>query len=238
MLQDTFVALDIETTGLDPKRDRIIEIGAAWIEKGEVIKTFESFVNPRRHITDFVTELTGIQNEMLENAPDMEEVMEAFLAFCGEQIILGHHVIFDYSFLKRNALKIGHEFERSGIDTLRIAREYLPNLEKRSLEALCMYYQIKNPAAHRALFDALAAAELYQKLADEFYQIDAKGVFEPQPLLYKVKKESPITLSQLKYLKELIAYHKLNIEMELEYLSKSEASRMIDQILSTYGRIH
>ena len=234
-----FVAVDIETTGLDPKRDRIVEIGAVRIREGKMEETYQSFVNPQRKLSKFITELTGIRQEMLQDAPMIDQVIEEFLKFVGEDCLLGHHVTFDFSFLKRNAVNCGHSFEKEGIDTLKIARKFLKELKQRSLSALCEYYKIENPHAHRAKEDAITAIMLYQKLVEEFYteEEEVKKVFLPQPLHYEVRKETEITKAQLKYLEDLCRYHHVSLEMEIKSLTKSEGSRPIDFILSDYGRI-
>lgn len=234
----TYVAIDIETTGLNPKTDRIIELAAIKIESGKVVDTFETLINPRKSLSDFTRNLTGIQEEELQNAPDIQDIIESFIKFCDGFVLLGHNVIFDYSFIKRNAVNLGLDFEKEGIDTLRIARKNLPDLEKRSLSYLCEYYNIENKNQHRALDDAEAAATLYNRLVLEFGdKEDGREVFLPQKLNYEIKKEGPITKAQKKYLNNLLEYHNLTIEEEIEYLTKNEASRKIDFVISSYGRI-
>lgn len=236
---DSFTAVDIETTGLDPKLDKIIEIGAVKVKDGEITETFNQLIYPGRMLPDFIKELTGITDEMLAGKPEIKEVLPFFLEFAGEDVILGHHIIFDFSFLKKNAINAGCSFERQGIDTLKIARVFLPGLEKRSLTDLCKYYKIRNQHAHRAKDDAKAAVELYFKLKKEFFKEEeaVRKIFAAQPLRYQAKKESPITAAQIKYLKALAAHHSIVLTEEVECMSKSEASRRIDKILLEYGKI-
>ena len=236
---NTFIAVDIETTGLNPKSDQVIEIGAVRIAEGKRIGVFDILVNPKRKLSTFITELTGITDQMLEGTPSEGEALQAFLAFAGEEVLLGHHLIFDYSFLKSIAVRQKLPFERRGIDTLKIARACLPQAEKHSLEYLCSYYQIVNKHAHRACEDAMATIELYQKLKQQFYDASPRmeHMFSSEPLIYQLKKESPITAAQMRYLKALVQYHHLNLEEEITQMTKQAASRKIDQILSAYGRI-
>ncbi|NLZ80930.1 MAG: 3'-5' exonuclease [Clostridiales bacterium] len=235
---NTYVAIDIETTGLNPKTDRIIELAAVKVENGEIIDTFETLVNPRKSLPDFIRNLTGIHGEELQNAPDIQEVIESFINFCEGYVLLGHNVIFDYSFIKRNAVNLELEFEKEGIDTLRIARKILPYLEKKSLSYLCEYYKIENKNQHRAFDDAEAAATLYKKLVLEFGNTEeGQEIFLPQKLTYEIKKEGPITKAQKKYLINLLDYHNLTLREEIKYLTKNEASRKIDSIILNYGRI-
>lgn len=148
-------------------------------------------------------------------------------------------MLFDYSFLKKAAVNERLSFERQGIDTLKIARKYLQNLESRALGALCEHYGIPH-SAHRALTDARATTALYQKLWDEFYEKEEqegeKSLFRPRPLKYKAKRDTPITLPQKEQLYKLLDRHKLVIDYEIESLTRSEASRRIDRILAEYGR--
>lgn len=230
MIKD-YVAVDLETTGLYPKQDRIIEIGALRVRKGEVVETFSSFINPLQRLTDRVTQITGIRDEDLKEAPTLEDIWKEVFDFLGDDILLGQRILFDYSFLKRIAVNHGFSFERNGIDTLKIARKYLASLESRTLSGLCQYYHIPI-RAHRALEDARATHILYQNLVSDFETEEPDAVFCPQPLLYKVKKESSITPSQLEQLKRLMERYSVTIEIVPESLTKNEASRYIDKIRS------
>lgn len=103
-MTDSYVCIDLETTGLNPKQDKIIEIGAVRVEGGRIAGQWETFVNPGRKLEERIVELTGIHDEQLADAPGIEEVLPEFLAFAGEQILLGHGVLFDYSFVKKAAV--------------------------------------------------------------------------------------------------------------------------------------
>lgn len=234
----SYVSIDLETTGLDPKADSIIEIGAVKIEAGAVADTYSTFVKPHRQISEYITELTGIRQEDMKDAPKQEKVIPELVDFIGELPILGHSVLFDYSFLKRAAVNQKLNFEKLGIDTLRIARRYLPQIESRSLPFLCKYYGIAHKA-HRAGEDAMATHLLYCRLAEEFLEQDKASEihsFEPYRLVYKVKRESPATAHQKERLYQLIAWHKLETEYDIECITRNQASRYTDQILARYGR--
>ena len=139
---NSYVSIDLETTGLNPGRDKIIEIGAVKVLDGERAGTFSSLVNPGRKLEPGITELTGIREEDLRDAPYIEDVLEGVLDFLGDLPLLGHSILFDYSFLKKAAVNAKKTFEKQAVDTLKIARKYLPELESRSLEYLCRYYHI------------------------------------------------------------------------------------------------
>ena len=233
---ENYICIDLETTGLNPKTDRIIEIGAIKVREGRITEVFETFINPGRLLEERIVELTGISDEMLKNAPDINEVLPALLTFVGEDVLLGHSVLFDYSFLKKAAVNNKLTFERQGIDTLKIARRYLTELPSRSLDCLCNHYRIAHKA-HRALEDAKATCCLYDKLWEDFNdREDALKIFEPVPLHYQVKRDTPITPAQKERLYKLLNKHKITIEYELDKLTRSEASRYTDQILAKYGR--
>lgn len=100
-MYDTYVSIDLETTGLNPKRDRIIEIGAIRVEQGQIVEEFSTFVDPGRKLEERITELTGIRDEDLADAPQLDEVFPKLLEFMGELPLLGHSILFDYSFLKK-----------------------------------------------------------------------------------------------------------------------------------------
>lgn len=238
-MTDSFVCIDLETTGLDPKRDKIIEIGAVKVERGEITGEWETFVNPERKLEERIVELTGIRDEQLAEAEKIANILPELFDFLEDKALLGHCVLFDFSFLKKAAVNERMTFERTGIDTLKIARKYLKDLESRSLESLCRHYGISHNA-HRALEDARATVRLYQKLSEEFYKKEEeageKSLFCPKPLLYQAKRDTPLTIPQKEQLYKLLDKHKLIVDYEVESLTRSEASRKIDRILAEYGR--
>ena len=164
----SYIAFDVETTGLNPAENEIIEIGALKVREGKVAERFMELVRPLSPVSPSITALTGITNQMVSSARSRHDVISDFLAFCGEDVLIGHNVSFDYSFVKTSAAAEGLPFEKSGIDTLKIAQKVHKDLESRSLESLCRYYHIENRSAHRAYHDALATAKLYQTLAHYF----------------------------------------------------------------------
>ena len=233
---DSYIAFDLETTGLRPTYDRILEIGAVKVEGGEVTGTYETFVDHGITIPERIVELTGITEEMVDGSPDIRTAVDGFLEFAGEGVLLGHNVMFDYSFMKRNVVNLGGTFERKGLDTLTIARLLLPELEGKSLDKVAAHYGIIQEHHHRALDDAMTTARIYERLREEFGG-RRPDLFEPKPLLFKVKKEGPITNSQKVYLRDLLKYHRIDSNVKIEQLTKNEASRMIDGIILQYGKI-
>ena len=235
MIRD-YVCVDIETTGIRPKWDRIIEIGAVKVRDGEVVDTFSELVNPGIPVPERITELTGITTEMVEDKSGIENVLPQFIEFAGNDIILGHNVRFDYGFLKQNAINLNLQFDKSGLDTLKIARKTLPKEWSKGLECLCKIFGIEDKNHHRAYNDAEVTSKLYMILMNK-YRNEFPGLFEAEKLIYKVKKMQPITEKQKKYLIALIRYHNLEIDYEIDSLSKNEASRKIDKIIAENGKI-
>ncbi|PWJ49005.1 PolC-type DNA polymerase III [Faecalicatena contorta] len=227
----SYIAFDVETTGLNPEENEIIEIGALKVRGGKVQERFMEFIRPEEMISSAITRLTGITNEMVENARGRGEVISEFLEFCGDDILIGHNVIFDYSFVKVSALAEGLFFERAGIDTLKIARKVHKDMESKSLGNLCNYYNIENNAAHRAYHDALATAKLYQTLSHYFEEKEPK-LFQPVQLNYKQKKVVPASQKQIEFLKRLMRNHGLEVTWSPETITKNEASKLIDNILN------
>ena len=238
-MTDSYVCIDLETTGLNPKTDKIIEIGIVKVENNKVVREWETLVNPDRKLEEHIIELTGIRDEQLSSAPGIKEALPKMLEIAGDSVLLGHSILFDYSFIKKAAVNQRMSFEKNGIDTLKIARKYLADLESRSLPCLCRHYGISH-TAHRALHDAKATVELYRKLAEQFYDKEEtegdKSLFRPKKLCYQAKRDTPITIPQKEQLYKLVDKHKLIIDYDIAKLTRSEASRRIDQILAEYGR--
>ncbi len=154
------IALDIETTGLDPRKDAIIEIGAVRFDGEKITGTWQSLINPQRPIPQAITQLTNITNEMVINAPPIKGVIQDFSEFVGSSPVVGHNVSFDLSFLN-----IHEKFDLNPInDTFEIAAVLLPNAPRYSLNALIESFGLSNLNPHRAQDDAEATLAVFQKL--------------------------------------------------------------------------
>uniref|UniRef100_UPI00405790F5 3'-5' exonuclease n=1 Tax=Agathobacter sp. TaxID=2021311 RepID=UPI00405790F5 len=233
MKQKDYVVIDLEMTGLSAKRDKIIEIGAVRVRDGKVTETFETFVNPKCPIPERVTELTGITNEMVKDAMAEDDALKKLFAFLGEDVLVGQNVGFDYSFLKQWAVNKKYPFEKKACDTLKIARKLLPAEQPKNLEALCAYFHIERRRTHRALDDAMETAQVFEKLKEI---TEEDSMFEPKPLVYRAKRQTPATPRQLQSLKEYRIRHNITDEINWETLTGNEASRMMDRYYSIYGR--
>ena len=232
-----YVVIDMEMTGLSAKQNKVIEIGAVRVRDGKVTDTLELFVNPKCRIPEKITELTGITDEMVKTGLPEDEAMEQFLSFIGEDVIVGQNVNFDYSFLKQWEVNHKRKIERIGCDTLKIARHLLPPEQPKKLENLCEYFHIDRIRAHRALDDAMETGlvfECLKKLAEGKKELEK--LFEPKPLVYHAKKQTPATARQIQRLKEYCSMHQITDEIDYANLTRSEASRIMDKYLSRYGK--
>lgn len=231
---NSYVSLDLETTGLNPKYEKIIEIGAVKVINGETVDKFSTFVNPCRKLDEKVTELTGITNHDLEASPEASKVIPLLVDFCEDYPLVGHRILFDYSFVKKETVSAGLSFDKFGVDTLKISRACFPELPSKKLTAMCEHYGIVYEA-HRALNDAEATARLFELLKRDFAE-KYPASFVPAKLVYEVKKESPIRPLQVERLRNLIARHGIDFPMEITKMTRNEAARSIDKIIAQYGK--
>lgn len=152
--KEDYVAIDLETTGYDPRWDDIIEIGAIKVRDGKPVERYDQLINPERHIPGIITEITGISDTMVATKPALVDVLPGFLDWMGEDLILGHNVNFDINFLYDNAQDtmsrtVGNDF----IDTLRLARYLFPEQKHNRLSDLIVRFNIADTQSHRALAD-------------------------------------------------------------------------------------
>lgn len=162
--EDDFVVFDIETTGLNKMNDRIIEVGAVKISKGEIVDRFSTFVNPQMPIPHNITQLTSITDEMLVDAPLIEDALLGFMKFCNNTVLVAHNASFDMGFIIQNAKLLGLANEFTYIDTVGFARILLPNLSRYRLNSVAKALGVTLENHHRAVDDAEATAEIFIKL--------------------------------------------------------------------------
>ncbi len=161
-----FVVVDIETTGLSfLTGDKITEIGAVRIEDGKIIDKFQTLINPEREISEEITRITGIDDEMVKDAPVFKDVIADFYKYCDGYTFVAHNIEFDYKFIKFLASKENYIFKNPGIDTYALSKSVLPALKNHKLNTVCDYYGIEF-LHHRALSDAHATAKMLIKLAE------------------------------------------------------------------------
>ena len=235
-MQKDYVVIDLEMTGLNAKTDKILEMAAIRVRGGKEVESFSAVVNPGVVLSEKVIELTGISQSQAEQGAPLDETLQAFLTFLGEDVLVGQNIIFDFSFLKQWAVNHKLSLEKQAVDTLKLARTFLPAEQKKDLESLCVYFGIPRVNAHRALDDARETMQIFEKLKG-LYGEGQEAVFAPKPLLYKAKKQSPATERQKQYLKRFAQYHGFELEEFPQNMTKSEASRLTDQLITQYGKM-
>lgn len=159
-----YAIIDIETTGSQPSQDKITEI-AIFIHNGqEIVDQYNTLINPQRPIPYFITQLTGITDEMVRDAPKFYEVAKEIVEFTEGHVFVAHNVRFDYSFIKKEFADLGFTFQRKTLCTVRLSRSLIPGLPSYSLGKLCKSIDIPLQQRHRAIGDAEATAKLFDKL--------------------------------------------------------------------------
>lgn len=172
-IDSEYVVFDIETTGLSPTNNRIIEIGAVRIKDGRIQDTFSEFVNPEVPIPYTITKLTSITDAMVQNAPTIEVILPKFLEYIGDASVVAHNATFDTGFIRENAKRLGLVFDSTIVDTMTLAHILLPELGKYTLDRLCKQFGVVNEHHHRACDDAAATAEIFVKMIK---MIKEKGI--------------------------------------------------------------
>lgn len=171
-LKKQYIAIDFETTGLNPKTDRIIEIGAVLFENGKPCETFSTLVNPGIAIPARITEITNITNGMVMTAPSESSAISQLVDFMGvalygRTVLCAHNADFDMKFLCETLIRHGYSGTIDSVDTLTIAREMVSGVENYKLTTLIEHYGIETGQAHRATSDALACGKLLAIFLDE-----------------------------------------------------------------------
>ena len=158
----TYCVFDLETTGISFRTEKITEIGIMKVKNGEVIDTFETFVNPEKPIPMRVQEITNITDEMVKDAPTIEEILPKVLEFFGDSVLVAHNADFDTSFIKYNCEKMGLKFDNTYLDTLRLAKDLFPDYKKYKLGIIAENLGIKVEVAHRALDDVDTTVKVFK----------------------------------------------------------------------------
>ncbi len=171
-LEETYVVFDLETTGLSAVNNRIIEIGAVKVEKGKITDRFSTFVNPKEPIPFQIEQLTSISDEMVLDAPVIEEVLPEFLQFCEGAVLIAHNASFDAGFIEENCRRMDIPTDFTVGDTVAMARILLPNLGKMKLDNVAKALNIPLGHHHRAVDDAACTADIFVKFLEMFRERD------------------------------------------------------------------
>lgn len=159
-----YVVFDIETTGLSPARDEIIELSALRVKDNKVVDEFSKLINPECYVSPFITNLTGITPAMLYEAPKTHIVLKEFIDFIADNIVIGHNVTFDIGFIDAKLKKyFTTSFNNDYIDTLKIARKFLPQLPSKKLGMIASHFKFNTDGMHRGLKDCTVTNLCYQR---------------------------------------------------------------------------
>ena len=198
---DEIVCFDIETTGLKVTQEAITEIGAVRLRNGEIVETFQTFVDPERRLTPEIIGLTGITDEMLRGAPKLKDALTAFLAFAGDAPLAAHNAEFDISFIRAGCRKCSIPFEPTYIDTLILAQNLLPGLGKYKLDLVAEHLQLPQFNHHRASDDAVPVAQMLTKF---FPMLEERGVTRLQQINNEMLKLRPLGSKSNRFPKHII----------------------------------
>lgn len=184
LFPEDYTVVDIETTGFDPMFDEIIEVAGIKYRGRNEIGRFQSLVKPDDGIPDYITALTGITNEMVADAPGIEDVLPRFLEFIGEDIVVGHNVHFDVNFLYDYAEDFELKpFSNDLVDTLRLSRRLYPELQSHKLSALAAHFGVEPDGEHRALADCVTTQKCLSAM--DAYAAQNGGIPESAEDLYR-----------------------------------------------------
>jgi DNA polymerase-3 subunit alpha (Gram-positive type) len=169
--EEVYTVFDLETTGLNGHSNEIIEIGAIKLSGSRIVDKYSAFVKPERKIPKKITELTGISSDMVENAQSIEEVLPKFLEFIGDSTLVAHNAPFDMSFIVRETKRIlNKEINNPVIDTLRMARDVLPNIKSYGLKVLTKHLGVALESHHRAVDDSQATANMFLIFLEKYIE--------------------------------------------------------------------
>ena len=215
--QDRFVVFDLETTGFSPNMNRIIEIGAVKVERGEIVDSFSCFVNPEVPIPYQIEKLTGINDKMVMEAETIEAVLPEFLAFCDGCVMVAHNADFDMSFINANAHRLGRSQDFTVLDTVALGRVLMPHLGNFKLNNIAKHLGISLENHHRAVDDAKATSEIFLAFIEMLAEKGVKHLDDLNALV----EVSP------DYIKKLPTYHGI-------ILVKNEIGRVnLNRLVST-----
>ena len=187
-LDTEFVAFDIETTGLNAQNDRMTEIGAIRFSGGNIIDTFNTFVDPERHIPADITQLTGIRDSDVAGAPSEEEAMKQFIEYIGDRPIIAHNAHFDVGFMTAAALRHGLKFSPVFLDTLALSQALLPELKRFKLDIVSNHLKLPQFNHHRATDDAMVVARIMGKFLPMLQQQGAKTVDDIETVYHSLRR--------------------------------------------------
>ena len=243
-LTGEFVAFDLETTGLSARSDVITEIGAVIYRDGEILEEFQSFVNPHRPLSPKVRELTGITDEMLRDAPDIDEVLPKFLEFCGDRPLVAHNADFDVGFIMAACRNLGLSYTPTYVDTLIMAQNMLPDLKNHKLNIVADALSLPEFNHHRAVDDGRTVAHMLKRFFEMMKERNVTELSQINPMMMELRSGGRIldrkphhmilfakNQTGLRNLYRLISYSHIRYFRRVPRIPKSELMRWREGLL-------
>ncbi|MFK5856012.1 MAG: exonuclease domain-containing protein [Bacteroidota bacterium] len=217
-----YAIIDIETTGLSPSNEKITEVAIIIHDGKKIINEYSTLINPEKKIPYRIIQLTGINNQMVEDAPKFYEVAKKIVELTEGMIFVGHNVRFDYGFIRNEFKSLGYYYERKTLDTVKLSRKLIPGRKSYSLGRLCKDLEIENSARHRAAGDAMATTKLFDMLLSIDENLESVNTVGVQSSLNKsLIQDLPAATG---------VYYFYDINKELIYVGKS--INIHDRVLS------
>ncbi len=233
---ETIIILDTETTGLDHKTEKLIEIAAVKMVNGVITESFTSLVNPQKPIRHSSFLIHNISEEMVKDAPNIEEVLPRFLEFVGDHAYVAHNAIFDYSFINEPHKAIyGKRFLNTRIDTFEMYRSVYPDDPSHGLSSLLRRFGFEDNVLHRALDDTMNLAKVYPRLRDLYEQKNAWQLSQMKNIPYlferylRIQKSTQMLQAEMADLKDIFKLYFQNAGLPVEASSG-------DVMMSNYRR--
>ncbi len=236
-LHDEYIVFDLETTGLDSKSEKITEIGACRIRGGKIVDKFQTFVNPGKHIPENITELTGISDEMVKDAPFIDAALKDFIDFAGNYpTLVAHNARFDCSFIDAALVELGIKYDYRSIDTVGLCKKAFPELSKVKLNLVAEHLGFDDFNHHRAIDDAVMLSRIFEVLLNKDVVNTSGAFYKNEDFDYKNAKRYHIILlvknkTGLKNLYQLVTYAEIDHFHRFPLMFRSEIQRHRDGII-------
>ena len=231
---DEFVAFDLETTGLSPRTDEIIEIGAVIMKQGREVARYQTFVDPHRKLLKETTDLTGITDDMLVGAPSIEEALPEFLQFVDGRVLVAHNADFDTAFIREACKKLGHPYTYTSADTLVLSQNLMTKLNRHKLNIVADALSLPEFNHHRAADDAVTCGMIMAKFMDMLREQGLQNLQQINPAMEKVRAQ---LRGDERYAQHIILFAKNQIGLRNLYQLISEANlyhfRRVPRILKS-----
>lgn len=233
------IVLDTETTGLDYTRERMVEFAALRLENGKIKDEFQTLINPEQHIRKSSIAIHGITEEMVKDAPTEAEIMPKILEFIGDYPIVGHNVIFDFSFINEASLRVFKKgITNEKIDSQQMFKEIAPDLESHGLSALTERFKVDLTNHHRAMADAMGLALAYPKLKKLYlqkYDWQCKQIENIDYLFERYLRIQQSVVTQQSELQDLRSIFKLYFELGGKPIESTTGEKLVYQSKQTFS---